>query len=90
VLCIDDVYGGTHRYFSKVLSPASGIKITYAEFSTAKEMEKHMNKNTKLIWLETPTNPTLKVFDIEMVSKVAKKHGAIFVVDNTFMTPYFQ
>lgn len=90
ILCVDDVYGGTHRYFAKVLAPATGIKITFADFGTQENVEKHINANTKMIWLETPTNPTLKVFDIEMVAKIAKAKNILFVVDNTFMTPYFQ
>lgn len=90
VLCVDDVYGGTHRYFKQVLAPTTGIEATFAHLGTEKEVEKHIKKNTKMIWLETPTNPTLKVFDIQMVAKVAKKHKILFVVDNTFMTPYFQ
>lgn len=90
ILCVDDVYGGSHRYFTKVLGPATGIKTTFADFGSQKDVEKHLTKKTKMIWLETPTNPTLKVSDIEMVSKIAKKRKILFVVDNTFMTPYFQ
>jgi cystathionine gamma-lyase len=85
----DDLYGGTLRLFNRVLADF-GIEFTYVDTTDAKQVEKAVKKNTKLIWLETPTNPLLKISDISAVSKIAKKSGAILCVDNTFMSPYFQ
>lgn len=90
VISIDDVYGGTQRYFRRTCNPTYGIDFDFVDMSVAENIEKAIRPNTKLIWLETPTNPTLKITDIGMVAEVAKKHGLILVVDNTFMSPYFQ
>ena len=90
VLCIDDVYGGTQRYLKKILCPNFGIELTMSDFSDIKEFKKCLKKNTKLVWLETPTNPTLKIFDIEAIAKALKGTGIIFVCDNTFATPVWQ
>ena|SRR5436190_19399083 len=89
IISIDDVYGGTRRLVSQVFHQF-GISFTYADFATGKELEKYIQKNTKLIWIESPTNPLLKIVDIASVSKTAKKNGLLTVVDNTFATPYFQ
>lgn len=89
VLCCDDVYGGTFRVFDKVLAQRS-FSFSFEDFSNVQSIEKHIRKETRMIWIETPTNPMLKLIDIAAVSKIAKKHKIILVVDNTFATPYLQ
>ncbi len=88
VICGDDVYGGTYRLFDKVLRHW-GVSFRYADFSTA-DPNMVIPAGTRLVWLETPTNPLLKVSDIAAVAARCKAVGAILVVDNTFATPYFQ
>ncbi|XP_044747140.1 putative cystathionine gamma-lyase 2 isoform X2 [Coccinella septempunctata] len=88
ILCINDVYGGTNRLFTKVAS-RFGIETSFSEIE-ADSFEKNLRKNTKMIWIETPTNPTLQVCDIQRVADISKKNNVILVVDNTFLTPYFQ
>jgi len=90
VITVDDVYGGTNRYFNKVSAVASGLKFTFADFTKEGELEKAFTDKTKLVWLETPTNPTLKVIDIQKCAQIAHSHNALLVVDNTFLSPYFQ
>ncbi len=89
ILCGDDVYGGTYRLFSKVFPEIHQFKFVDTTNVTAFEAEIAAFKPT-LVWLETPTNPLLKISDIAAISALAKKHGALTVVDNTFMSPYFQ
>jgi len=89
VVCMDDVYGGTRRNFTRIAS-RHGLQFTYTDFSKPGALEGAITEKTKLVWLETPTNPLLKITDIAACAEVAKKHNAIFVVDNTFMSPYFQ
>ncbi|XP_065410107.1 cystathionine gamma-lyase isoform X1 [Chrysemys picta bellii] len=90
VICMDDVYGGTNRYFRKVASKM-GLKITFVDCSKLECLEAALTPDTKLVWLETPTNPTLKVIDIQGCADVIHKHkDIILVVDNTFMSAYFQ
>lgn len=90
LLCVDDVYGGTQRYLRKIMSPNANIEVSFEDFSDIESFRKHLKPNTKMVWLETPTNPTLKVFDIKKIAEACKKHGALFIVDNTFMTPVNQ
>lgn len=85
----DDLYGGSLRIFEHVFKPM-GIEFTYVDSTDAKNLEKAIKPNTKMVWLETPTNPLLKISDIAAISKIAKKHGVITAVDNTFMSPFFQ
>jgi cystathionine gamma-lyase len=89
VIAGDDLYGGTVRLFDRVFAN-NGIEFTYADLSNIKNFEKAKRKNTKLVWLETPTNPLLRLSDIAVLSKEAHAIGAIVAVDNTFMSPYFQ
>uniref|UniRef100_A0A8C5KQT5 Cystathionine gamma-lyase n=1 Tax=Jaculus jaculus TaxID=51337 RepID=A0A8C5KQT5_JACJA len=90
IICMDDVYGGTNRYFRKVASEF-GLKISFVDCSKTKLLEAAITPETKLVWLETPTNPSLKVTDIEACAHIVHKHGdIILVVDNTFMSAYFQ
>ncbi|WP_118976718.1 cystathionine gamma-synthase [Taibaiella koreensis] len=89
VVVSNDLYGGTYRIFTKVYAQY-GIKFHFVPMNDAGSVEAHVNANTKMIWVETPTNPLLNVIDIEAVSAIAKKHGAVTVVDNTFASPYLQ
>lgn len=89
VIAGDDMYGGTFRLFDKVLSKRS-FEFSYVDMTDLKSLEAAIKKNTRLIWLETPTNPLLKIFDIEAIASIAKKHNILVAVDNTFMSPYFQ
>ncbi|PLR85859.1 cystathionine gamma-synthase [Bacillus canaveralius] len=89
VLLTDDVYGGTYRVMSKVLN-RFGIDSTFVDTSNLDNIEKEIKPNTKAIYLETPTNPLLKVTDIAGAAQIAKKHGLLTIVDNTFSTPYWQ
>jgi cystathionine gamma-lyase len=89
ILCGDDVYGGTDRLFSKVFPDIHQFKFVDTTNFKTFEVEVAAFKPT-LVWLETPTNPLLKISDVAAISALAKKHGALTVVDNTFMSPYFQ
>ena len=89
VVSVSDVYGGTHRYFTKVAS-AHGVQVTFSP-SIELDIEELIRPNeTKLIWIETPSNPTLSLVDIRAVANVAHRHGILVVVDNTFLSPYIQ
>jgi cystathionine gamma-lyase len=89
VVCGDDVYGGTFRIFDKVFR-RHGIEFTYVDLTHPARAEAAIRPNTRLLWLETPTNPMLKIADIKALAAIARKHGVISVVDNTFMSSYFQ
>ena len=88
IVACNDLYGGTYRLFTKVFSDY-GLKFTFVDMSDESWAEA-LGANTKMVWMETPTNPMLNVLDIEAVSKKAKAAGAMMVVDNTFATPYLQ
>ncbi len=85
----DDIYGGTYRLLERVFV-RQGIKTTYADVDDINTFEKGIEKNTKLIWIETPTNPLLKIIDINKLSEIAKKANVLMAVDNTFASPYLQ
>ncbi|MFN7453970.1 MAG: trans-sulfuration enzyme family protein, partial [Pseudobdellovibrionaceae bacterium] len=89
VVAMDDMYGGTFRLFDKVIRH-HGIDFTYTDLTNPENFKKAVKPNTKMVWLETPTNPTMKLADIKAISAEAKKSGILVVVDNTFMSPYFQ
>ncbi|TDL70257.1 bifunctional cystathionine gamma-lyase/homocysteine desulfhydrase [Paenibacillus amylolyticus] len=89
VILTDDVYGGTYRIFTKVLNRL-GIESTFVDTTSLQAMEQALQSNTKAIYVETPTNPLLKVTDIAAVAKWSKQHELLFIVDNTFSTPYWQ
>lgn len=89
VLAVDDIYGGTYRIFSQIYSRL-GIKINYINTTELSNVVDNITPKTKLVWLETPTNPTLKISDIEQISKIANANGSLLVVDNTFSTPALQ
>ena len=88
VVSVSDVYGGTHRYFTKVAS-AHGVRVTFTP-SIELDVEELITPETKLIWIETPSNPTLSLTDIRAVADVAHRTGIMVVVDNTFLSPYIQ
>ncbi|OJI97766.1 hypothetical protein ASPVEDRAFT_79456 [Aspergillus versicolor CBS 583.65] len=89
VVSVSDVYGGTHRYFTKVAS-AHGVEVSFTSCLEL-DVEKLIRPNeTKLVWIETPSNPTLSLVDIRKVAAIAHRHGVLVVVDNTFMSPYVQ
>jgi cystathionine gamma-lyase len=89
VICSDDVYGGTFRLFDKVLT-RFGISFTFMDLTDVSKVESAIQKNTKFLWIESPTNPMLKIFDIEALAKMARAKNVKSIVDNTFMSPYFQ
>jgi cystathionine gamma-lyase len=89
VVAMDDMYGGTFRLFDKVLQH-NGFEFSYTDLTQVENFSKAIQPNTKMIWLETPTNPTLKLTDIAAICKIAKQKNILVVVDNTFMSPYFQ
>ncbi|WP_262709251.1 cystathionine gamma-synthase [Sphingobacterium daejeonense] len=85
----DDLYGGSYRIFTKVYEPM-GIKFKFVNTSDNQAVADAVTDKTKLIWVETPTNPTLKLADIEAIGKIAKERGILYAVDNTFASPYLQ
>jgi cystathionine gamma-lyase len=89
VVCMDDVYGGTQRQFRRVWSH-HGLSFDFVDLSNLDMARRAITAGVKLVWVETPTNPMLKLVDIAAVAEIAHQAGAIVVVDNTFMTPYFQ
>ena len=90
ILSSDDVYGGTRRIFDKIKSVNQNVEITYADLSKDNNWQGHVKENTKMIWIETPSNPLLKLIDIEKISKSINNQEIIVVCDNTFASPYNQ
>jgi cystathionine gamma-lyase len=89
VVAVEDLYGGTRRLFDQIMR-AFGVGFTYVEGTDPKDFTAAMKQETKMVWVETPTNPLLKVIDIKAASRIAHDHGAMCIVDNTFMSPYLQ
>ncbi|MGC6437473.1 MAG: trans-sulfuration enzyme family protein, partial [Flavobacteriaceae bacterium] len=89
VISTNDLYGGTYRLFTSIFEKFN-IKFHFVGMANPKDIEKLVNPNTKLIWVETPTNPMLNIIDIEAISGITKKHNLLLAVDNTFATPYLQ
>ena len=89
VIAMDDLYGGTYRMFTRVYKD-TGIKFHFVDMNDLEKFESLFNENTKLVWVETPTNPLMKLADIEAVAKISKSKNVLFAVDNTFATPYLQ
>ncbi len=89
IIACNDLYGGTYRIFTKVFNHF-GIKAAFADMEKPENIEAFITPNTKLIWVETPTNPLLNLIDIQEVAKISKKHNLLLCVDNTFATPYLQ
>lgn len=90
VIAMDDLYGGTNRLFSKVRQRTSNLSFTFADLTDTNKLEKAITDKTKMIWIETPTNPMLKLVDLASVVKIAKDRGIILCCDNTFATPALQ
>ena len=90
VIAMDDLYGGTYRLFERVRRRSAGLDFSWVDLTDPAAFEAAIQPNTKLVWIETPTNPMLKLVDIAAISAIARKHGLIVVVDNTFATPMLQ
>lgn len=89
VISTNDLYGGTYRLFNTIFAKY-GIVFHFVDMTNVAAIEEKVNSNTKLIWVETPTNPMLNIIDIEAVAQISKKHGVLLGVDNTFASPYLQ
>jgi cystathionine gamma-lyase len=90
IVAMDDLYGGTFRLFERVRKRSAGLEITFANLAEPKALEAAVRPNTRMIWIETPTNPTLRLVDIAQVTEFARKRGILTVVDNTFASPWVQ
>lgn len=89
VLSTNDLYGGTYRLFRQVFEPY-GIEFSFVDMTNLEEVKSSIKESTKIVWIETPTNPLLRVIDIEEVAKISSEVGALSIVDNTFASPYLQ
>ena len=89
VVCGNDLYGGTPRLFNQVMTNF-GLQFTYVDTSDAENVERAVRKNTRMVFVETPTNPLMSLSDLDVISKICRRKNAELVVDNTFMSPYFQ
>lgn len=89
VLSTNDLYGGTYRLFRQVFEPY-GIEFSFVDMTNLEEVKSSIKDSTKIVWIETPTNPLLRVIDIEEVAKISREAGALSMVDNTFASPYLQ
>ncbi len=90
VIAMDDMYGGTNRLFNQVRKRSQGLSFSFINLTNISELNNTITSKTKLIWIETPTNPTLKVSDLKMIASIAKSHSILCAVDNTFATPILQ
>jgi len=90
VLAMDDLYGGTYRLFEDVRKRSAGLQFTFSDLSDFSNLQTSIKSSTKMIWVETPTNPLLKIVDLEKIAKFAKDNNLISVCDNTFCSPYIQ
>ena len=90
VIAMDDLYGGTYRLFERVRRRSAGLDFSFVDLTDASAFEAAIRPETKMVWIETPTNPMLKIVDIEAVASIARKRGVIVVVDNTFASPILQ
>jgi cystathionine gamma-synthase/cystathionine gamma-lyase len=86
----DDLYGGTFRLFDKVRRQSAGLEFTYVDLTDASRFEKAIKDNTRMVWIETPSNPLLKIIDLEAIGKIARERKILSVADNTFATPWIQ
>jgi len=89
IISTDDLYGGSYRLFTSVFQPY-GVKFSFVDMTDINNIEQEITPNTKMIWIETPTNPLVRVVDIEAITDLAKNHSILTVVDNTFASPYLQ
>jgi cystathionine gamma-synthase/cystathionine gamma-lyase len=90
IVVSDDLYGGTFRLFDKVRKQSAGLEFTYVDLTDASRFEKAIKKNTRMVWVETPSNPLLKIIDLEAIAKIAREKKILSVSDNTFATPWIQ
>lgn len=90
VIAMDDLYGGSYRLMTRVRERSQGIKVSYVDMTDASRIEAAITERTKLIWVETPTNPTLKLVDLQAVAAIGRRHKLITVCDNTFASPILQ
>lgn len=90
IICSDDVYGGTQRYLRHIAIENFAMEVDFIDMCDMELVEKSIKKNTVAMWIETPTNPTLKICDIKSLCSMARKHNVITVVDNTFCSPVLQ
>src|SRR6266478_9691780 len=90
IVASDDLYGGTFRLFDQVRERSAGLRFSYADLSDPHELERRLQPDTKLVWVETPTNPLLRLADLRAIAQVCRAHGIITVADNTFASPYLQ
>ncbi len=89
IIAFDDLYGGTFRLLEEIKTKTSGLEISYVDYNKV-DLKNVIRKNTKLIWIETPTNPLLKITDLKKISRIAKKHKILTICDNTFSSPINQ
>ncbi len=90
VIAMDDLYGGSYRLFERVRKRSAGLSFSFVDLTDPAEFEAAITPRTKLVWIETPTNPLLKIVDIAAIAAIAKKHGLLVAVDNTFASPILQ
>jgi cystathionine gamma-lyase len=90
VIATEDIYGGSYRLFDKVRRRSAGLEFSFVNFSDPDAVEAAIKPNTRMIWVETPTNPLLQIVDLEAIAALAKRRGLLTVVDNTFASPYVQ
>jgi len=90
IVVSDDLYGGTFRLFDRVRRRSANLEFTYVDLTDASRFEDAIKKNTRMVWIETPSNPLLKIIDLEAIAKIAREHEIISVSDNTFATPWIQ
>src|SRR5882757_6772971 len=90
VIAVDDLYGGSRRLFERVRKRSAGIETSYVDLTDAAALEAAIRPTTRLIWIETPTNPTLKLIDLDRVATIARRRGVWTAADNTFASPYVQ
>ncbi len=90
IVASDDLYGGTFRLFEKVRRRSANLDFVYVDLTNAKDFERAIKPNTRMVWIETPSNPLLKLIDLEAIAKIAREHKIVSVCDNTFATPWIQ
>ena len=90
IVASDDLYGGTFRLFERVRRHSANLDFTFVDLTDAKKLEREMRKNTRMVWIETPSNPLLKILDLREIAKIARAHNALSISDNTFASPWLQ
>ncbi len=90
IVATDDIYGGTFRLLERVRKRSAGLEVSFVDFTDLAAVEAAIRPETKMLWVETPTNPMLRIVDLEVVAAIARRHGVIAVADNTFASPYIQ